>query len=83
MKTSNFTGAQKAFNMKQRKEGARVAEICRKAGIALADRRMRCNRRQAAGRPIYEQPSPTSNLLMCRKPCSCVFGVSRGPLVCP
>ena len=33
MKASKFTEAQKAFILKQGKEGTSVAEICHKAGI--------------------------------------------------
>jgi transposase-like protein len=33
MKASKFTGAQKAFILKQLEEGTPVAEICRRAGI--------------------------------------------------
>ena len=36
MKASKFTGAQRAFIIKQGKEGTPVAEICRKAGISQA-----------------------------------------------
>ncbi len=36
MKTSKFTGAQKAFIIKQGDEGTTVAEVCRKAGISSA-----------------------------------------------
>ncbi len=36
MKASKFTDAQKAFIIKQGKEGTTVAEICRKAGISQA-----------------------------------------------
>ena len=36
MKASKFTEAQKAFILKQGKEGTPVAEICRKAGISQA-----------------------------------------------
>ena len=36
MKASKFTDAQKAFIIKQGKEGTPVAEICRKAGISQA-----------------------------------------------
>ena len=36
MKASKFTGAQKAFIIKQGEEGTPVAEICRKAGISQA-----------------------------------------------
>ena len=36
MKASDFTDAQKAFTIKQGKEGTPVAEICRKAGISRA-----------------------------------------------
>lgn len=34
MKASKFSGAQKAFIIKQGEEGTPVAEICRKAGIS-------------------------------------------------
>lgn len=36
MKASNFSGAQKAFIIKQGEDGTPVAEICRKAGISEA-----------------------------------------------
>lgn len=36
MKASKFTGAQKAFVIKQGEEGTPVAEVCRKAGISQA-----------------------------------------------
>lgn len=36
MKVSKFTDAQKAFVIKQDREGTLVAEICRKAGISQA-----------------------------------------------
>ena len=36
MKASKFTGARKAFIIKQGEEGTPVAEICRKAGISQA-----------------------------------------------
>ncbi len=36
MKRSKFTGAQIAFILQQANEGASVAEVCRKAGIAEA-----------------------------------------------
>lgn len=36
MKTSKFTEAQIAFVLKQAKDGAPVAEVCRKAGISDA-----------------------------------------------
>jgi hypothetical protein len=36
IKVSKFTGAQKAFIIKQGEEGAAVAEICRKAGISVS-----------------------------------------------
>jgi putative transposase len=36
MKASQFTGAQKAFIIKQGEDGTPVAEICRKAGISQA-----------------------------------------------
>ncbi len=36
MKASKFTGAQKAFILKQGEEGTPVAQICRKAGISRA-----------------------------------------------
>ena len=36
MKASNFSDAQKAFNIKQGEDGTAVAEICRKAGISPA-----------------------------------------------
>lgn len=36
MKASKFTGAQKAFVIKQGEEGTPVAEICRKAAISQA-----------------------------------------------
>jgi len=36
MKALKFTGAQKAFILKQGEEGAPVAEICRRAGISQA-----------------------------------------------
>ena len=36
MKASKFSDAQKAFILKQGKEGVPVAEICRKAGISQA-----------------------------------------------
>jgi len=36
MKASKFSDAQKAFILKQGKEGVAVAEICRKAGISQA-----------------------------------------------
>ena len=36
MKASKFTDAQKAFILKQGKEGIPVAEVCRKAGISQA-----------------------------------------------
>tara|TARA_R110000787_G_scaffold26350_1_gene73816 strand:- start:29 stop:295 length:267 start_codon:yes stop_codon:yes gene_type:complete len=36
MKASKFTDAQKAFIIKQGKDGTPVAEICRKAGISQA-----------------------------------------------
>ena len=36
MKASKFTGAQKAFIIKQGEAGRPVAEICRKAGISQA-----------------------------------------------
>jgi putative transposase len=36
MKASKFTDAQKAFILKQGKDGVAVAEICRKAGISQA-----------------------------------------------
>jgi len=36
MKKSKFTEAQIAFVLKQAEEGASVAEVCRKAGIAEA-----------------------------------------------
>ena len=32
---------------------------------------------------MYELPPPASDLLMCRKPCSYVFGLSRSASVCP
>jgi putative transposase len=34
MKASKFSDAQKAFILKQRNDGAPLAEICRKAGIS-------------------------------------------------
>jgi hypothetical protein len=48
MKASKFTGAQKAFIIKQDEHGTMVAEICRNAGIrwstgecaAIADRQL-------------------------------------------
>ena len=36
MKASKFSGAQKAFILKQGADGVPVSEICRKAGIAQA-----------------------------------------------
>ncbi len=45
MKASKFTDTQKAFVIKQGKEGPLVAEICRKAGISQAidfNRKKRC-----------------------------------------
>ncbi|MFK4492324.1 transposase-like protein [Bradyrhizobium sp. USDA 336] len=36
MKASKFSDAQKAFILKQRRDGVAVAEICRKAGISQA-----------------------------------------------
>jgi putative transposase len=36
MKASKFSDAQKAFILKQGKDGVAVAEICRKAGISQA-----------------------------------------------
>lgn len=36
MKASKFSDAQKAFILKQREQGAPVAENCRKAGISQA-----------------------------------------------
>ena len=36
MKASRFSDAQKAFLLKQGKEGTPVAEVCRKAGISQA-----------------------------------------------
>ena len=36
LKASRFTGAQKAFVLKQGEEGTPVAEVCRKAGISQA-----------------------------------------------
>jgi putative transposase len=36
MKAARFTGAQKAFILKQGADGTPVAEICRKAGISQA-----------------------------------------------
>ena len=36
MKASQFTGAQKAFIIKQGEGGMSVAEVCRKAGISQA-----------------------------------------------
>jgi len=36
MKASKFTGAQKAFIIKQSEDGMTVAEVCRKAGISQA-----------------------------------------------
>jgi len=36
LKASKFTDAQKAFVIKQGKEGSPMAEICRKAGISHA-----------------------------------------------
>ena len=36
MKASMFSGAQKAFIIKQGEESAPIAEICRKAGISQA-----------------------------------------------
>ena len=36
MKASKFSDAQKAFILKQGKEGVPVADICRKAGISQA-----------------------------------------------
>jgi putative transposase len=36
MKASKFSDAQKAFVIKQGKEGTPVAEVCRKAGISQA-----------------------------------------------
>lgn len=36
MKASGFSGAQKAFVLRQGEEGTRVAEVCRKAGISQA-----------------------------------------------
>jgi putative transposase len=36
MKASNFSGAEKAFIIKQGEDGTPVAEICRKAGISQA-----------------------------------------------
>ena len=36
MKASKFSDAQKAFILKQGKEGVLVADICRKAGISQA-----------------------------------------------
>jgi putative transposase len=36
MKASQFSGAQKAFSLKQGADGTSVAEICRKAGISQA-----------------------------------------------
>lgn len=36
MKASKFSGAQKAFIIKQGEDGTPVAEICRKAGISQA-----------------------------------------------
>ncbi len=36
MKASKFTGARKAFVVKQGEEGTPVAEICRKAGLSQA-----------------------------------------------
>lgn len=36
MKRSKFTEAQIAFMLKQAEDGTSVAEVCRKAGIAVA-----------------------------------------------
>ena len=36
MKASRFSGAQKAFVLKQGEKGTLVAEICRKTGISQA-----------------------------------------------
>ena len=36
MKASKFSGAQKAFILKQGSDGVAVADICRKAGISQA-----------------------------------------------
>ena len=36
MKASKFSGAQKAYVLRQGEEGVPVAEICRKAGISQA-----------------------------------------------
>ncbi len=38
MKASRFSEAQKAFILKQSRDGLPVAEICRKAGDQLGDR---------------------------------------------
>lgn len=35
MKTSKFTEAQIAFVQKQAEDGAPIAEVCRKAGLAM------------------------------------------------
>lgn len=37
MKRSKFTDAQIAFVLRQAEEGAPIAEVCRKAGIAGGD----------------------------------------------
>jgi putative transposase len=59
MKASQFSEAQKAFILKQGRDGMAVAEICRKAGISQATY-CRPILRRGGGFPL---PVPTNNLI--------------------